>query len=84
MAILKQWAAQFGPCGWEDRAAAIHGALDRARACGFEESFPIREMESAWERARDRWRSTIRLVRKRPAYLDGGSVSLPSPLSVVR
>ena len=85
VAILTQWAAQFGPCGrWEDRAAAIQGALDRARACGFEESLPIREMESAWERARDRWRSTIRSVHKSPAYLEGGSVPLPSPLSVVR
>ena len=84
VAILTQWAGQFGPCWREDRAAAIRGALDRARACGFEESLPIREMESAWGRARNRWRSTILSVRRTPAYLEGGSVSLPSPLTVVR
>ncbi len=85
VAILKQWAAQFGPCGrWEDRAAAIKQTLIRACACGFEESLPIREMESAWEGTRARWRSTLRSVHKSPAYLEGGSVPLPSPPSVVR
>ena len=85
VAILEQWATQFGPCArWEDRDAATAGALARARACGFEESLPVRDMEAAWESAASRWRATLRSVRRTPAFLEGGPVPLPAPVSLVR